>query len=182
MRSFIAVLMLASASVSQGAESFQVSSPDIPRGTPLGHAQEYNGFGCKGANVSPALNWKGAPKGTKSYAVTMHDPDAPTGSGWWHWIMIDIPGKETGLARDAGNPASGVAPAGSGHRRNDFGASAYGGACPPPGDAPHHYHIKVFALDVERLDVPADGSAALVGYMLQQHALGKAEILTTYRR
>lgn len=182
MKNLLATLMLISACTVNASEKFQLTSTDIVPGKAMGHAQEYDGFGCSGANASPALTWRGAPKGTRSYAVTMHDQDAPTGSGWWHWILIDIPATTTALARDAGNPARSLAPAGATHRRNDFGAAAYGGACPPPGAPAHRYTIKVFALDVERLEVPQDGSAALVGYMLNQHALATAEIATSYKR
>ncbi len=182
MKSVITALFLTAAFAANASEKFQLSSPDIVPGKALSSEQEYAGFGCKGPNVSPALNWKSAPRGTKSYAVTMYDHDAPTGSGWWHWIVINIPAKVSGLASNAGNPAHGLLPAGATHRRNDFGAEAYGGACPPPGSPAHHYTVKVFALDIEHLDVPQEGSAALVGYMLNQHALATAELPATYKR
>src|SRR5215211_2435737 len=104
----------------------------------------FNDFGCSGANHSPALSWSGAPAGTKSFAVTAYDPDAPTGSGWWHWVMYNIPASATGLAAGAGNGRN--APSGSQQGMTDFGTKGYGGPCPPVGSKPHHYQFKVFAL------------------------------------
>jgi len=114
-------------------------------------------MGCNGQNISPALNWSNAPAGTKSFAVTAYDPDAPTGSGWWHWVMYNIPADATGLVAGAGNGRN--APRGSQEGRTDFGSKGYGGPCPPAGDKPHHYHFTVFALKVDKLDVPGDATA-----------------------
>lgn len=161
------------------APAFSVTSPDVKEGKPLALAQVFDGMGCTGQNLSPALDWKHAPEGTKSFAVTMYDPDAPTGSGWWHWLVFDLPATTKGLPTGAGKP--GALTAGqSGH--NDARVAAYGGACPPPGDKPHRYVITVFALKVDRLGVPPESSAAMVGYLLNANALAKATLTATWSR
>ena len=118
------------------------------------------GFGCAGGNKSPHLAWSGAPAGTKSFAVTCFDPDAPTGSGFWHWLVVNIPADVTELALDAGNRNAPKLPKGALQTRTDFGAPGYGGPCPPPGDHPHRYLFTVFAVGAESLQVTADTSAA----------------------
>lgn len=162
------------------AMAFELSSPDIAEGHTLSAAQVANTFGCKGGNLSPALSWKDAPAGTRSFAVTVYDPDAPTGSGWWHWLAYDIPASATGLPAAAGVNAA--LPAGTKQGHNDSGAVNFGGACPPPGDKPHHYVFTVHALKVEKLEVPENASAALIGFMLHATGLGKAQITATYSR
>lgn len=163
-------------------DGFSLTSPDIRHGDFMATQHEYNGFGCSGENISPALRWSGAPQGTKSFAVTVYDPDAPTGSGWWHWVIFNIPADVHELPRGAGNPGSGLAPAGSVQSRTDFGVPGFGGPCPPVGHGVHHYRFTVFALDVERLDIPADAPAAMVGYNLNAHKLGEATIEALYQR
>ncbi|HCI13690.1 MAG: phosphatidylethanolamine-binding protein [Gallionellales bacterium GWA2_60_142] len=162
------------------AWAFELSSPEVAEGRTMSAAQVYKGFGCEGGNLSPALNWKHAPAGTRSFAVTVYDPDAPTGSGWWHWVVYDIPSTSTGL------PASAVVqaalPEGAKQGRNDFGARNFGGACPPPGDKPHRYVFTVHALKVDKLDVPEDASAALIGFMLHATGLGTAKLTAAYSR
>lgn len=164
------------------AAGFTLTSPDVQNGATISKNQVYKGSGCNGDNISPELRWSGEPKGAKSFAVTVYDPDAPTGSGWWHWLIFNIPASVHELARDAGNPKSGSAPAGSMQGRNDFGMVGYGGPCPPPGHGVHHYHFTVYALDIERLDVPADASAAMVGFNLNAHKLGTATLEGLYQR
>jgi len=176
----MACLLLAGAAFA--AEPFQLTSPDIRHGAALGKAQEYAGFGCQGGNTSPQLHWSGAPSGTKSFALTAYDPDAPTGSGWWHWVVFNIPADANALPRNAGDPASGLAPAQSVQSRTDYGIPGFGGACPPNGDKPHRYQFRLYALDTERLELSPDSSAALVGFMLNQHKLAVAEIEATYQR
>ncbi len=161
------------------ALAFELTSDDIKNGKPMTAEQEYKGFGCKGGNHAPVLSWKNPPAGTQSFAVTVFDPDAPTGSGWWHWIVYDIPAKATGL------PANATAknlPAEAKQGRNDYGEHAFGGACPPVGDKPHHYVFTVHALSVPKLDVPEDASAALIGYMIQSNRLGLARLTANYSR
>ena len=140
------------------------------------------GFGCQGNNQSPHLAWSGAPAGTKSFAVTCFDPDAPTGSGFWHWLVVNIPANVAELALDAGNPKSPQLPAGALQTRTDFGAPGYGGPCPPPGDHPHRYLFTVFAVSADSLPVKADTSAAIVGFQLNFNTLAKAAIMGLYKR
>src|SRR5436853_2812642 len=114
------------------------------------------GFGCGGGNKSPHLSWSGAPAGTKSFALSLFDPDAPTGSGFWHWVVVNIPANVSELKLDAGNPASGKLPAGAVQLRNDVSTREYAGPCPPEGDHPHRYFFTVFAVGVDQLQVNAD--------------------------
>ena len=167
-----------------GAQAFDVSSVDIKDGKTLANAQVFNGFGCTGANIAPQISWKNAPKDAKSFAVTVYDPDAPTGSGWWHWIVYDIPASFNGLPGGASSAADAKVklPEGAKQGRNDYGTRDFGGACPPVGDKPHRYIVTVHALKVEQLGVPDDASAALIGYMLNANSLGKAKLSGKYGR
>lgn len=164
------------------AGGFTLSSPDIKSGGTIPKSFEFNGFGCAGDNQSPALKWSGAPKNTKSFAVTVYDPDAPTGSGWWHWMVINIPATMTELPGNAGAANSPALPQGAIQSRIDFGVNAWGGVCPPPGDKPHRYIFTVHALKTDKLDVPGDATAALTGYMINGNSLGKASFVATYGR
>jgi Raf kinase inhibitor-like YbhB/YbcL family protein len=161
-----------------------LSSPDIKEGATIASEQVFKGFGCAGSNVSPALSWTGAPAGTKSFAVMMYDPDAPTGSGWWHWVVFNLPPTVTSLAKGAGDPKKNLMPKGAIQSRTDYGGDGYGGPCPPPGDKPHRYQITVFAVDVDKLPDAKDhsASAALVGFDLKYHTLGKATLTAMYGR
>ena len=140
------------------------------------------GFGCAGGNKSPQLAWSGAPSGTRSFAVTCYDPDAPTGSGFWHWVVVNIPANVTELPLDAGNPMSGQMPAGALMTRTELGITGYLGPCPPEGDHPHRYLFTVFAVSKDKLDVTADTSPAVVGFNLHFSTLAKAEIMGLYKR
>ena len=140
------------------------------------------GFGCDGGNKSPHLRWDGAPPGTRSFAVTCFDPDAPTGSGFWHWVLVNIPASVTELPVDAGNAASGKLPAGALQVRTDFGKPGYGGPCPPEGDHPHRYLFTVFAVSMDTLPVTADTSAAVVGFYLNFNTLAKASLMGFFKR
>jgi Raf kinase inhibitor-like YbhB/YbcL family protein len=144
-------------------------------------AEEY-GFGCAGGNKSPQLAWSGAPEGTKSFVVTCYDPDAPTGSGFWHWLVVNIPPTVTELAMDAGRPDGGKLPEGALQTRTDVGRPGYAGPCPPEGDHPHRYFFTVFACSQEQLQVTADTSAAVVGFQLHFATLDKAEIVGLFKR
>src|SRR5579884_4213352 len=145
----LAVIFLVSVVSSGFAAEFHLTSPTIKDKGTIGNEQVFNGFGCKGGNVSPELHWEHAPKDTKSFAVTVYDPDAPTGSGWWHWVIFNIPPGTTSLPKDAGDVKKKLMPKGAIQSRTDFGADGYGGPCPPKGDKPHHYQITVFAVDVD---------------------------------
>ena len=175
----LAFVSLATFGVSAQAQSFKLDSSTIKAGGTIGMEQVFNGFGCTGGNVSPELSWSGAPAGTKSFALSMYDPDAPTGSGFWHWVVANIPASAKEFAKGASK--SGL-PAGSLQTRTDFGAPGYGGPCPPKGDKPHRYQITLFAVDTDKLDVTADTSAAVVGFNLHFHTLGKAMLEATYGR
>lgn len=164
------------------AAAFELSSPDMIEGGNLADRQVLSGFGCAGANVSPALAWTNPPAGTKSYALTVYDPDAPTGSGWWHWVVINLPAGTTTLPAGAGGGEGNGLPPGAVQSRTDFGQPGYGGACPPAGDAPHRYVFTVHALDAAHLDLPTEASAAMVGFVLGRHRLGQATLTARYGR
>ena len=171
--------LLLTATLAQAGD-FTLTSPDL--GGQLTMTQVFAGFGCTGRNISPQLQWKNAPAGTKSFAVTVYDPDAPTGSGWWHWLIFNIPATVNQLSADAGNPAKNLAPKGSIQSVTDYGKPGFGGACPPKGDKPHRYVFTVYALKVEKLDLDSSASPAMVGYNCNQNALAKASIISYYGR
>ena len=176
------LIFILSALLAGNAMAFELSSPDpdVKNGKPMTKAQEYKGFGCTGDNLSPALEWKDPPAGTRSFAVTVYDPNAPTGSGWWHWVVYNIPATATGLPAAIGT--LGVLPEGAKQGRNDYGEHAFGGACPPSGDRPHHYIFTVYALKVAKITVPEDASPALIGYNILGNRLALAKMTTTYSR
>ena len=176
-----AALALAAASAAHAA-SFKLTSPDIKANSTMDRKFEANVFGCSGENKSPALKWSGAPKDTRSFAVTVYDPDAPTGSGWWHWSVINIPASVTELKPDAGNASNANLPQGARQVRIDYGVAAWGGACPPEGDKPHRYVFTVHALKTDKLDIPQDATAALAGFMINANAIGKASFTAKYGR
>ncbi len=180
-RTLLAATLIGAATLAQAAD-FQLTSPDIKAGAMIPKSFEFDGFGCSGENKSPALKWSGAPKGTKSFAVTVYDPDAPSGSGWWHWMVINIPAVVTELKPDAGAVGGANLPKGASHVRIDYGVAGWGGVCPPQGDKPHRYIFTVHALKVEKLDVPADATAALTGFMINGNSLGKASFTAKYGR
>lgn len=182
MRRLLLAAILSGLSISACAAGFTLSSPEIKANGTIPKSFEFNGFGCSGENKSPALEWNGAPKDTKSFAVTVYDPDAPTGSGWWHWMVINIPADTTRLASGAGVVKSTTLPPGAVQNRIDYGVAAWGGTCPPLGDKPHHYIFTVYALKTAKIDVPADATAALTGYMIHANMLGKASFTATYGR
>ena len=179
----LAAAVLAAVALAEGQAmgKFTLTSTDLAAGGTVAEAQVFNQFGCKGGNVSPALTWSGAPAGTKSFALLMHDPDAPTGSGWWHWIVYDIPANTTSLPAGAGDPHKHLMPAGAVQARNDYGAAGYGGPCPPPGK-PHHYNFRLYALKVSKLEVPADATAALIGFSVHANEIARAELTGLYGR
>ena len=163
------------------AGKFTLVSPDIGQGKTIAEDQVFNGFGCKGKNLSPALFWSGAPADTKSFAIMVHDPDAPTGSGFWHWVVYNIPAGTESIPAEAGDVKKKGMPVGSVQGRTDYGTFGYGGPCPPPGK-PHHYHFRVFALKVPKLEVPTDATAALIGFNVQANKLAEADLVGLYGR
>lgn len=160
------------------AEGFTLKSSDL--GGQLSKAQEFNGFGCNGQNISPALSWSDAPKRTKSFAITIYDPDAPTGSGWWHWQVVNIPTTVTSIRTDAS--AKKTLPKGALEIMNDYGVTGFGGACPPVGDKPHTYIVTIHALDVATIPVEVSTNAPIVGYQINAHTIEKASLLSYYGR
>lgn len=158
---------------------FELKSKAMPDGRPIQSTQVFDGFGCSGKNISPDLQWSNPPKGTRSFAVTMYDPDAPTGSGWWHWLVVNIPADVTELK--AGASKDGL-PKGALQTRTDFGTVGYGGPCPPPQSKPHRYFVRLFALKVDKIDVDANASGAMVGYQLNQNKLAEISLVGTYQR
>ena len=162
------------------AADFKLSSPSLSHGSTLPDKHVFNGFGCQGANLSPALQWEAAPAGTRSFAVTAYDPDAPTGSGWWHWVVYNLPANARSLPENASKTQA--LPTGTIEGRTDFGTTGYGGACPPAGDKPHRYIFTIHALKTPRIDLPTDASAAMVGFMLHLNRLDSASLEVTYHR
>lgn len=162
---------------------FKLTSPDFTPGGKLHDEQAFDSFGCTGKNVSPALEWSGAPKDAKSFALLVHDPDAPTGgAGWWHWLVYDIPAGTTKLAKGAGRSDGSALPQGAASAVTDYGKPGYGGPCPPEGDKPHRYVFTVYALKTDKIDAPADASAALIGFMINANKLAKASFTAKYGR
>ncbi|QNP49879.1 YbhB/YbcL family Raf kinase inhibitor-like protein [Diaphorobacter aerolatus] len=164
------------------SKQFTLTSPDIANNASVDPRFEFNGFGCNGQNQSPVLDWSDAPVGTKSFALTVYDPDAPTGSGWWHWFVVDIPADVAQLAANAGARGGAQLPEGARHVRNDYGLFEFGGFCPPPGDKPHRYVFTLHALSVGTLDIPDDASCALAGFMVNANTLAKFSFTGTYGR
>ena len=160
-----------------GADALELKSPDIAPGATIGEKFVFKGFGCAGGNVSPALDWSGAPEGAKSFALMVHDPDAPTGgAGFWHWVVIDIPAVVSSLQQGASVPA------GAREIATDYGAPGYGGPCPPKGDKPHRYNFTIYALKAAKLDLPPNATASLTGFVVNANALGKATLTGAYSR
>ena len=169
---FLAILLF-SGLFSIGQQTFTLKSNDV--GGQATNRQFFNGFGCHGENISPELSWTNAPAGTQSFAVTIYDKDAPTGSGFWHWLIFNIPANVTELKSDAGNISKGPAPAGAIQSVTDFGQAGYGGPCPPAGPI-HEYLITVFALKT-KLNLDKNTGAALVGFNISANTIAKASIV-----
>jgi Raf kinase inhibitor-like YbhB/YbcL family protein len=163
------------------ANKFTLKSTDIAHGEFMKKPQEFQGFGCEGGNLSPQLSWSDAPEGTESFAITVYDPDAPTGSGWWHWQLVNIPKNVTTLNTGVGTPNHTELPKDSIQISNDYGVAGFGGACPPEGHGAHRYRFTVYALS-KTLDLPKDASGALTGYMINSHVLGSSTIEALYKR
>jgi Raf kinase inhibitor-like YbhB/YbcL family protein len=186
MKKLVISVLLGAALFTSAAQAenkaFKLSAAGLSNGGKMPDAQVFNDFGCKGGNRSPALSWTEPPAKTKGLAITMYDPDAPTGSGWWHWTVVNLPASLRNLPETAGEAAGAQLPQGAVQGRTDFGASGYGGACPPPGNKPHHYIFTVWALDTDKLPLDANASGAMVGYYLNQHSVGKATFTLLYGR
>ena len=184
MRNSLKLLTALSLSLSASvfAGSLTLSSQDIAEGEFMSNNQEFAGFGCSGKDLSPQLKWDNAPKNTKSFAITVHDADAPTGSGWWHWQVINIPVNVSALASNAGSTKESLLPQGSVQIDNDYGSAGFGGACPPAGHGVHHYRYTIHALSVEKIELPAGASGALAGYMINANTIESSTIEALYKR
>jgi Raf kinase inhibitor-like YbhB/YbcL family protein len=167
-----------------GNAPFTLTSPDLPAGKPIPDRFTANAFGCHGPNESPALKWSNAPAGTKSFALTMFDPYKPPASGWWHWVVYDIPATATELPRKAGDPGSPNLPAGAKQAPPDGEQPEphYYGPCPDEGDPPHHYTITVYALSVDHLNVPSTSTPANIDYVISTKTLAKSTIVRLFSR
>lgn len=166
-----AVALVLAAGAAQAADGFTVTSRSIADGR-LQQAQYASSLGCTGGNRSPHIAWQGAPQGTKSFVITMYDPDAPTGSGWWHWVLANVPANVSEFKEGAPPPA------GTLQVRGDSGQPGYLGACPPAGRT-HRYVITVNALNVEKLELPPQVTPAMLGFMTLGKSLGKASLTAT---
>ncbi|WP_335970361.1 YbhB/YbcL family Raf kinase inhibitor-like protein [Streptomyces sp. CA2R106] len=160
------------------AASFTVTSTTVADGAPWPPEQHSSGL-PGGKDRSPQLSWSGAPDGTRSYAVTVYDPDAPTGSGFWHWAVADIPATATELPEGAGDDTGSGLPAGAWQLPNDAHAARYIGAAPPAGHGVHRYVVVVHALDIPAVGVPADATPAVLGFTMAGHTLGRAVLTAT---
>jgi Raf kinase inhibitor-like YbhB/YbcL family protein len=173
----LAGAMMLAAATAQAAPFFSLSSPDIKPGSTIGAPFVSNTFGCTGGNISPALTWSGAPAGTKSFVLTIYDPDAPTGSGFWHWVIYNIPATVTALPQGAGTP--GKEPAGAVQANSDYGAPGYGGPCPPKGST-HRYVFTLYAVKTDKLEVPPNPTDAVIGFVTHFATIGKASFTAKY--
>ena len=161
---------------------FSVSSTDVSDGQALPMPHVSGVMGAGGEDRSPQLSWSGFPEGTRSFAVTVYDPDAPTVSGFWHWAVADIPASVTELPSGAGDKEDPRLPEGAVQLRNDGGFAGYIGAAPPAGHGPHRYFVVVHAVDTDRLDVDADTTPAVLGFNLFFHTLARATMVVTYEQ
>lgn len=176
----ILTVLIAFSSSVFSQNTFTLSSDDLGGEATIN--EEFNGFNCTGKNQSPQLFWKNAPEDTKSFAITMYDLDAPTGSGWWHWVVFDIPVDTDELQSGAGNTKLNLTPEGAIQSITDYGVNGYGGPCPPKGHGLHQYVITVYALKTDKLGLNENTNPAVVGYYLWNNTLAKASIVTYYQR
>lgn len=186
IRIFIIFLLISLASCSSNnisnSDSFKLSSKDIDSSQQIALKHVFNGFGCEGKNISPQLSWQNPPVGTKSFALTVYDPDAPTGSGWWHWVVLNIPKHYKELPTNFGrkdqfrfkNLVTQV--------RNDYGIHKFGGPCPPKGDKPHRYIFTLYALKTDKIVLNKSATAAQAGFMINANTIDKASFITTFGR
>ncbi|HEX4418381.1 MAG TPA: YbhB/YbcL family Raf kinase inhibitor-like protein [Kofleriaceae bacterium] len=158
------------------AAPFRLTSADFKDGAAIPDKHAFNSFGCTGGNVAPELEWSNPPSGTKSFALMVLDPDAPTGAGWWHWAVYNIPAATTSL------PEGGALPKGAVQGTIDFGAPGWGGPCPPVGSGDHHYNFTLFALKVDKLDLPANATPNFVGFNVNANTIAKVKLTGIYNR
>jgi len=179
-RFFLSAAMVAVTAA--GAWAFELKSPAFSNGGTIAEKHVYQGFGCAGGNLSPALSWSDPPAGTKSFALMVHDPDAPTGgAGFWHWIVYNIPASATGLPEGVGKNGKGL-PEGAVEWTTDFGKPGYGGPCPPKGDKPHRYRFTLYALKTEKLEIAPNATASLAGFLINANALDNTTLTGVFGR
>jgi Raf kinase inhibitor-like YbhB/YbcL family protein len=181
----ISLAAIAVLGIAKAADApFTFTSPDLPPGKPIADRFVANAWGCHGGNESPEFKWSNAPAGTKSFAITWFDPHTPPESGWWHWVVYDIPATATGLPRKAGDPGSPNMPNGAKQARpdNDVPEPQYYRPCPDEGDPPHRYTITLYALSVDHLDVPPTATPAYVEAAILESTLAKATIVRPFAR
>ena len=181
MRHFLIAALLATALPAFAGGKFSLDSPGQKNNATMADKQVFNGMGCAGENISPALEWKNAPEGTKSFVLSVYDPDAPTGSGWWHWVAYNIPADTMSLPEGAGSGKGGFPDAAT-QGKTDFGTTGYGGACPPAGDKAHKYIFTLTALKVDKLDVPEGATAAYVGFATNANKIASTTFTLKYGR
>jgi hypothetical protein len=184
-RNFAAVIVLV-VSV-QAAHGFELKSPDFGPGKPFSEQFLFKGLGCTGSNISPELSWSNPPAGTKSFALMVHDPDAPTGgAGIWHWVVLNIPADARSIAQGAGTGEGAKLPSGSRQIANDYfgftGTPGWGGPCPPKGQKAHNYVFTLYALGVDKIELPPTATASHAGFMINRAPLGKAVLIGTFGR
>jgi Raf kinase inhibitor-like YbhB/YbcL family protein len=180
-------ILLCLAIPAEGAQAFELTSPDMKPGEPMPSRHVFNGLGCKGENISPALDWTAPPEGTKSFALMVHDPDANTGgAGIWHWVVVNIPATVTSLPAGASTADGAKMPPGSRQIANDYmgltGSPAWGGPCPPKGQKAHSYNFTIYALKVEKLELSPAATASQAGFFVNLNAIGKAQLSISYGR
>lgn len=177
------IIALSAISMTSQAKDFVLQSPDITSGEAIPQEFAFDNYGCTGNNTSPALTWSNPPKGTKSFAVQVHDPDAVTGgAGFWHWVVVDIPKNVSNLQQGVGKQGTVQLPNGARQIATDFGAPGWGGPCPPEADKPHNYSFTIHALGIEKLGVPDNATAGMTGFMINQNSLGSATFNASYDR
>ncbi len=177
-----ALLALVALAAQSASPPFTIASEAFKTGQTIPHVYAYSGYGCNGRNTSPELYWDGAPGGTKTFALTMFDPDARSGQGWWHWVVFDIPASVTKLQTGAGGGGGDLMPSGAVQGRNDFQTVGYGGPCPPAGSPPHHYHFTLYALDehVDGMSPLTSGPTLLKA--IRGHVVAKTELVGLFSR
>jgi len=177
------MLLAILAAGSMTAAPFSMTSSAFRNGGTMGMTNVYNGYGCKGSNNSPEVQWSGAPSETRSFALTIWDPDAPVHGGWWHWVFFNLPASTMSLAAGAGSTNPGAAPGGSVEGTTSFGKPGYGGPCPPVGSGAHHYIFTLYALDEARIPgASAKTTGPALKLLVAKHILGQATLIGRFGR
>lgn len=183
IKSLLFTILFVSCSVNHAQSAgFVIQSSDIQSNSTISNKHVFNSFGCMGENIFPQISWKNAPKETKSFALTVYDPDAPTGSGWWHYVAINIPATYSELPANFGEKDKFLTTDNIAQIRNDFGMYKFGGPCPPKGDKPHKYVFTIYALKSEMIELNEAATAANAGFMINQNMISKASFRAKYGR